>query len=257
MACDAACHAEWRGKARTTQPQFRFILTPGIFRKLMFSNHMSNFRLLFTGLALLLAASPAGAQTIKKCKDAQGKWHYGDTAAEECAQSRVTVIDDQGIKVKEMAVPMTEAELQAHEAAKAKEEEARQRKEARQKEDSRLLASFDSEESIIRSRDERVTHLNGSIEVNQELIEQLRQQLANQQQRLAAAKDGPQKEQAQKYVTTTETQIREYEAANQDKRQQIERIKQRFNAYLERYRELTHRQAGAQAPEQAVSGTVN
>ena len=39
-------------------------------------------------------AAPSGASSIKKCQDATGKWHYGDTAADECARSKVTVITE-------------------------------------------------------------------------------------------------------------------------------------------------------------------
>ena len=50
------------------------------------------------------AAKGAG---IKKCQDETGKWHYGDTAAEGCAKSKVIVITETGTKRKEIAAPPT------------------------------------------------------------------------------------------------------------------------------------------------------
>src|ERR1051325_11975286 len=82
-----------------------------------------------TSLALLIGLSLASASafgaadddsrkpTIKKCQDATGKWHYGDSASEACAQSKVTVMSEQGIKKKEIAAPLTRDELKQRELA--------------------------------------------------------------------------------------------------------------------------------------------
>jgi hypothetical protein len=47
---------------------------------------------------------------IKKCKDATGRWHYGDTAAEECAKSKITEMSDEGTTKQVIAAPPTEGE---------------------------------------------------------------------------------------------------------------------------------------------------
>ena len=38
----------------------------------------------------VFCAFPVYAETFKKCQDADGNWHYGDQAAQECELSRIT-----------------------------------------------------------------------------------------------------------------------------------------------------------------------
>ncbi|HJW80631.1 MAG TPA: hypothetical protein VJ396_00170, partial [Acidiferrobacterales bacterium] len=70
-------------------------------------------------VSLFAATLPASAADdkkggrIKKCQDAAGKWHYGDSADEDCARSKVIELDTRGIQRKEIAAPLTEAELKA------------------------------------------------------------------------------------------------------------------------------------------------
>jgi len=58
-------------------------------------------------VAVSAATLPASARTqegcaIKKCR-IRGKWHYGDSADEECARSKVIELDMRGIQRKEIA----------------------------------------------------------------------------------------------------------------------------------------------------------
>src|SRR4051794_22505527 len=89
----------------------------------------------------LLAAANVHAETgqkIKKCQDASGRWHYGDTAAESCNQAKVTIINAKGLRVKEIDVPPTEAQLKARERDKANVENERKRTEDQSKKDEQL-----------------------------------------------------------------------------------------------------------------------
>jgi len=61
--------------------------------------------------ATLPAAAAEKSARIKKCQDSAGKWHYGDSADEECARSKVIELDMRGIQRKEIAAPLTAAEL--------------------------------------------------------------------------------------------------------------------------------------------------
>ncbi len=138
------------------------------------------------GLFLLLAAGGAAAQTFMKCQDADGKWHYGDTAARECAKSRITEIDQEGNRVQEIEAPVSEEELAARKAA---EEKARAEQEAADKlqgELERLRAIYDDEDAIIRARDERLAHIDRTVAINDALIKQSQSALAKLKQRAAS-----------------------------------------------------------------------
>jgi len=70
-----------------------------------------NFILGVVFTANLLIAAPAHA--IKKCKDADGKWHYGDIAVRACQQSKITTLNKRGFVKDEKSAPKTDDELKA------------------------------------------------------------------------------------------------------------------------------------------------
>jgi hypothetical protein len=178
-----------------------------------------------------ISATPAGGDKIKKCQDAEGQWHYGDNAAEECERSKITVIDERGQMVKEVEAPPTPEELAA-EKAKREQAEAERERAARQRiEDERLLATYDNAQSIVRARDERVTYLKGQVQINEELLGKLRANV----ERLRQQGGGKPSDD----ISRTEAQIAEYEAANTQLARELEQVISKYNADLARYRELT------------------
>jgi chromosome segregation ATPase len=200
-----------------------------------------SFRTLFIVVALFglpgVALAAKDGPVIKKCQDAQGQWHYGDTAADECAQSKVTEINDRGVKVNEQAAPLTEEELAARKAAKEAAEAKRRQEEKRRKEDQRLLATYDSEAAIIRSRDERLQNIENMIKINQELIKTLEQNLARLRDRSKGA-DPKHAKALAKEISRAESQIADYKAANEERQKERQQVSERYNADLARYREI-------------------
>ena len=94
---------------------------------------------------LLVTALPAFA--IKKCQDADGKWHYGDIAVEECENSKITTLTDRGFIKEEEAAPKTEAELRAE-----AEEQALMEKEEREKREAEEERAREAASAAIRLR---------------------------------------------------------------------------------------------------------
>jgi hypothetical protein len=187
-----------------------------------------------TVLALMaaLAALPcAAAEKIKKCQDAEGRWHYGDNAAEECERSKITVIDERGQKVKEVEVPPSAEELAAEKAKREQAEIERERAEQQRVEDQRLLATYDSAQAIIRSRDERIAYFKSQMQINDELLGKLRANLKRLRQQGGA--------QSAKNIERTEAQIAEYEAANVQLARDLEEVTRKYNDDLARYQALT------------------
>lgn len=192
----------------------------------------------FCTLALLpLPAAPAskGAGTIMKCKDATGRWHYGDSAAASCAQSKVTVIDQQGVKRGIIDAPPTAAELKEREAKKEEEERAKEQA----KRDKVLLTTYSHEADILYIRDRKVAELDASIKASQDTLIPLRATL----KRLEAQAEGEQKsgavsEQTTKALEQTKSQIAKHEEAIAQRRQEQTTIKAQAARDLARYREL-------------------
>jgi chromosome segregation ATPase len=175
-------------------------------------------------------------QKIKKCQDASGRWHYGDTAAESCNQSKVTVINDKGVRVKEIAAPPTEAEINARERNKASVDNERKRAEEQGKKDEQLLATYDNEDQIIAARDRKLADLESQIRATSDTLNTLRATLNRMQ---AQAKSGGKPSQeAGGNIAKTEYQIARHEAALVETKKQQETVKSRYQVEFDRYRAI-------------------
>lgn len=179
-------------------------------------------------LAGLLIAGAADAQNITKCQDAEGNWHYGDFAAEACAEeSTITEIDERGITVEESEAPPTAEELEAQQAAEEQERLEAERLARERAEERRLLQTYDSDEAIIRARDQRISALDQELESHQ----LFRQDLVDERQSLQAGGDDS--------TEALDRQIEQYDSAIQRLEEQRREVTEEYNRELQRYRELT------------------
>lgn len=187
------------------------------------------------------ALPDAKGPTIKKCKDATGRWHYGDTAAAACANSKVTVINEQGVKKSEIAAPLTADQLKAREQRQAEAQEAKEQA----KRDELLLATYAHEADIIYIRDRKLAQLESMMKASADTLAPLRATLARLEAQAAAEGKGDASEQTAKALEQTRSQIAKHEAAIVQKRREQETIKAQAQTDLERYRELkSHATAG-------------
>ncbi len=106
---------------------------------------------------------------FKKCKDANGKWHYGDYAAQECARSVITRVDEQGIKRGEELPPPSKEELDRQNTDTNKAEDIRKQRAAQKQKDDEFLHIYGSEEVITSSRDRKLTSIDKTIEVTEQI----------------------------------------------------------------------------------------
>lgn len=185
------------------------------------------------------AANGAGTTKIKKCQDDQGKWHYGDSAAAECAHSKITVMSKEGVTKKEIAAPPTEAELKARQTQEAEVEEANRRAEEQKKKDQLLLSTYAVEDDIVFVRDRKLAQvesqikaLNGTLESLNKVLARLEKQAADEQ------KGGQLSDETAKHLESTKHQIANREAEIAEKRREQGLIKQEAETELTRYREL-------------------
>jgi len=179
-------------------------------------------------LGVWLMAGTAQAQSITKCQDAEGNWHYGDFAAEACAEeSTITEIDERGLKVKESEAPPTQEEIEAQKAAKAQEQRAAERRARQQAEDRRLLQTYDSPQAIIKARDERVAALERELDSHRLF-----------RQDLVDAKKTVQNDGNGERVSELDSQIEQYDQAIERLKRERREVVQEYNRELERYRKL-------------------
>ncbi len=204
------------------------------------------FSLLLT-LALCLPVAGMSAvtgPTIKKCKDATGRWHYGDTAAEECAKSKITVMTDEGTTKKVIAAPPTAQELKEREARKEIEEAEHQKAADREKKDALLLATYGVEDDITYIRDRKIALIESSIKASEETLKSLRAALTRMEAQAAdEEKSGKADPSTARNIEQTRKQIARHESVVADKRGEQEALRKQYAAELERYRELKKGQA--------------
>lgn len=201
-------------------------------------------------LLLLPTLAPAEGPTIKKCQDATGKWHYGDSASAACSQSKVTIMSEQGVAKKEIAAPLSEAALKRREE---QEEESMKVKE-QAKQDELLLATYANEADITYIRDRKLAQVESVIRASLDTLNPLRKTLERlDAQATAEQKAGNVMEQTTKALETTRQQISKHESVIAQKRQEQEQIRARAENELARYRALKSKPTAQSAATPAAA----
>lgn len=211
-----------------------------------------------TTACLLLAALFAAGSTfaadpgkpgprIKKCQDSQGRWHYGDTADDECAHSKVIDLDKSGIKRKETAAPLSAAELMARASEMASEEQARKAAEEQKRHDDILLATFSVEADITMMRDRKIGDVESQIHATEDTLKSLQNSLARLQAQAADEQRGgkPVSPQTAKTLASNEAQVAKHQAMIKKMREDEENLRTQFAADLERFRVIKNKQLAA------------
>jgi hypothetical protein len=199
--------------------------------------------LLLTALVSLLSAPAyaAGEKVgkIKKCQDATGKWHYGDTAANECARSKIVEMTEKGFTKREIAAPLTEEELKRRAEQLDSEENKRLEAEERKRTDQILLATYGHEDDIKLVRDRKLSQVEATIKASTETLKPLNKTLERLEAQAAnESKSDKELAQTTKGIEQTKAQIAKHEAVITAKRQEQEQIRKQADADLARYREL-------------------
>ena len=187
------------------------------------------------------AADKQDSGRITKCQDTTGKWHYGDRTAVECSESKVEVLNKDGIKTKEIAAPPSAAELADRERRKDEIERGQKQAEDQTKRDQILLQNYAVEDDIILVRDRKLKELDGAINESENTLKVLRGALARletQSQAEEAKNDKTAFAQTDKNIAQTKAQIERHEAAIAQKRQEQDKLRKQYADDLERYREL-------------------
>ncbi len=207
-------------------------------------------RHLITAIAAILpltlspGAMAADATRIKKCQDAAGKWHYGDTADAECAHSKVIDLDKRGVQRKETPPPLTEAELKAREENRAVDEQRKKQEAESKRRDQQLLATYSFEADIVQSRDRTLLDLEKQIHATEETLESLESARKRLDQQAENDKRGgknisPQTQQA---FDRNAAQTRAHQDSLETLKKKRESMSAQYESDLKRFRELKNKQ---------------
>ena len=188
-----------------------------------------------TLLCSLVFSSPVYA--IKKCQDANGRWHYGDVAVAQCNKSKVTTLNERGFIDGQKDAPKTEEQLQKEKEVQAEIDAEMARKEAINKERSRILSIYETEADIDRQRDNQIDSVVGNIAVHKAYIKSVSGRVERLKVR-GASLTGIAKDLNVKEIAEAEEQIKETSIELEKLDEQKESIIERFAYEKKTYREL-------------------
>lgn len=182
-------------------------------------------------LSLFLVLPVFADTTIKKCQDAEGKWHYGDHAAFECEQSaRVTEMDEEGQKVGEIDAPPTQEELDAKLRAEEQMSEQEESQVVQARLDQRLLVTYDNPDSILVTRDALLAAIDSATEADRILRDRLRDEYNEVQAR------GNEDDAAR--LESIKRQIADFDESIKDRLAKREIAREKYDTDYKRYKEL-------------------
>jgi len=152
----------------------------------------------------------------------------------------VIELDMRGIQRKEIAAPLTAAELKAREQNRERDEQARKQLEDQQRRDQQLLATYAIEDDIVLTRDRKISDIEAQIRASQETLKSLHTSLARLQAQAAEEqRTGKQvSPQTAKTISNNETQITKHEVHVEKMKKDQEAMRTQYQTELERFREL-------------------
>lgn len=206
--------------------------------------HLLMFALTTT---LLLGGTAQAAKSGGKIvcwTNSDGVRECGNAVPPEYAQKETRTIDKQGMTTEIRERARTAEELAADRAQHAEEEEqaaeAEQRKQEQEAYDRVLLATYLSEEDIIRSRDRQSTSINATIEVTQIAVDKLQKKLSEEKKKAANYErlGKPLPERVQQDIDALQEQIDSKTSFIQSKELEKKALHEKYDADMIRFREL-------------------
>lgn len=159
-------------------------------------------------LLLVLCCYVLPAQAITKCKDANGKWHYGDVAVEECENSKITTLNDRGFITEEQDAPKTQEQINAEEEERALAEAEEKRKVADAEERRRILSIYETEEDIDRQRDNQLNSVSRNIDVHNAYLKAMDARVLRYQTKMGEASAQRIKDDYKKKISEAQERIK-------------------------------------------------
>jgi hypothetical protein len=135
--------------------------------------------LLAFAVAMLFASFSLSAESLRAYRwvDSEGVTHYGDRVPPEYAGSRLSVLNEQGVKVNSIVGTKTPEELAEEERQRQIRAEQIKKRDAALLRDRVLLSTYLSVEEIEALRDRRMELVEGQMRVIQIYLDNLREKL--------------------------------------------------------------------------------
>jgi len=189
-------------------------------------------------LIIILLVGIQPAYSIEKCKDDQGKWHYGDVAVAECKNSKVTTLNQRGFITDEKEAPKTAEQIQAEEEEAARIELEKNQREAAAEERRRVLSIYETEDDIDRQRDNQLNSVSRNIDVHNAYLKGMDARVARYESKMAEVKADRAKKKYADQIKTANARIAKSKKERAALVMQKDEIMKKFAKEKEIYRKL-------------------
>jgi chromosome segregation ATPase len=198
---------------------------------------------ILTLLVIGMTATPVLAQKLYKWVDKDGNVHYSDQVPPDQVDQAREQLNEQGIVVDRVDRAPTKEELAEMRANLAQMEAERKAMEKQRADDQRMLASWPSEDDILRSQDQQIDAIRRSVEAAQAYIDGQTRSLAGLMERAAQMESQGRSvsDALQSSIEDVKDQIAEQEEFIAGRQAEQATIENEYQDLLTRYRELRAR----------------
>ena len=191
-------------------------------------------------LACGLLYGPLAGAFMYKWVDDEGKVHYGDSVPPEFSDKERRKINDQGRTVKVLQAAKTPEEIAEAKRLEILRLEQLQLAQAQARKDNVLLATYSSEEDILKTRDSRLASVEGLIQLTYRRIRSMNYRIKQLTEDAADFERSgkPVPEMLSRQIENIRTQTIENEAFIQAKKAEQVELKLEFKKDIERFRAL-------------------
>jgi len=196
---------------------------------------MRNNKFFKLSLLLLLLAIGNTAHAIKKCKDADGNWHYGDVAIAECENSKVTTLNERGVITEELEAPKSAEEIRVEEEASALKAAEIAQRAALLEEKRRVMSIYETEADIDRQRDNQMHSVERNIDVHRAYLKGMDKRIVRFERKQKEATSPKVKENFAQQIVEAKVRIKESSLELAELEAQKEEIIRRFEKEKEMY----------------------
>jgi hypothetical protein len=198
------------------------------------------------GLILCLLAMAGGDAMARMYKwtDEKGITHYGDTLPPQYADRASTELSNGGRVLKRHDAALTPEQIKARAEEQARQKAEKQKVLEQKRKDSALLNTYTSEEEIDLARDRNLQQEDLVIKGTELRLKAVRARLDGYRKQSAdfTLRKRPIPADLREDITGAEEEARRLQELIQQKQQDKEEVRARYNADKKRYRELTEPQ---------------
>jgi hypothetical protein len=191
--------------------------------------------------------SSAGVQAGKLYKwvDENGQVRYGDAIPAKYAKKSNETLNKEGIVVDHKAAAKTRAQLAEEERIKKAEAEEERTRREKAYQDRILLDTFTNEDEMVMTRDGKIEAIEAVIRITNGRTEKLKQRLAELQSAAANRERAgkPVFDDTKKAIADTRDQIEQNRRYVVNRQAEQQKIRDKFEADIKRFRELKTAQA--------------